>query len=270
MTGKYLEGLLKELISWIENKFIKEDIPAVCKFAPSVGRDTKQEIESLTEYARKMIFAIENPEARQKEYGGMHLLWRPKAIYAAVKAIRETLKTNRVWLIIDHEHISTQGRDAFIESREIRETIQDYGSYIIAVHANHPNPLHLHDPVEHGDDRLYELLFNLKKTGFGKTREVYIVYERGGGEDPYQRSVDALKVMAKELEKDTDPKKLPLEFYGLKDMMGDAQRQWAQILSHRMDPIKDLLEVSEEDWGLLGKQAREKGRAEAFKKGEFR
>ncbi len=270
VSAKYLEGLLEKLIWWTENKFIKEEIPRVCKFAKTVDRDPEEEKKELTEYARNIIFAIENPEARQKEYGGLHLLWRPKAIYAAVKAIRRTQKTERVWLIIDHEHISTQGNDAFIESREIRDTIPDYGSYVIAVHANHPNPLHLHDPVEHGDDRLYELLFNLRKTGFGRSREVYIVYERGGGEDPYQRSVDALKVMAQEMEKDTDPKKLPLEFYGLKDMMGDTTRQWAQILSHRMDPIKDLLELSEEDWGLLGKQAREKGRAEAFKKGEFR
>ena len=76
--------------------------------------------------------------------------------------------------------------------------------------------------------------------------------------------------MAELLEKDTDPKKLPLSFYGLENMMGDEQRQWAIIQSHKMEPIKDLLELPEEEWSFLSRAAREKQRPEAFKKGEFR
>lgn len=269
VTAKYLEGLLQNLMDWLENDLIKKEIPKFSKFVAG-GKTPQQEEAELIGYAKKIILAIENPEARQVEHSGMHLLWKPQQIYAAVKTIRSVLKTERVWMIIDHEHISAQGLDAFIESRKIMESIKDFGSYVIAIHANHPNPLHLHDPVEFGDDKLYELFYNLRKTGFGKKSVGYIVYERGGAEDPYGRSVEALKISAELLEKDADPKKLPMAFYGLEGMTGDLDRQWAQILNHKMDPIKDLLEVSEEDWGIFSSQARQKGRAESFKKEEFK
>ena len=274
VTAKYLEGLLKGLIKWIDEEFIKIELPKFVKSARLEDPEKeKQELDELVGYAKNIIFAIENQEARNIEHAGMHLMWRPKQIYAAVKTIRKTLKTQRVWIIVDHEHIATQGVDALLESREMRATIPDYGYYVIAIHANHPNPLHLHDPVDHGDNLLYELLYNLRMTGFGRKRECYIVFERGGGreqQDPFERSVDALKVMAELLEKDTDPKKLPLSFYGLENMMGDEQRQWAIIQSHKMEPIKDLLELPEEEWSFLSRAARDKQRPEAFKKGEFR
>ena len=132
--------------------------------------------------------------------------------------------------------------------------------------------MHPDEPLEHGDVTLYELLYNLRITGLGKKREAFLVYERGGGEDPFQRSVDIIKLMARFLQTDppTKPEDLPVEFYGLKEMSGDVDRQLMIILDHKMEPIKDLFEMSEEDWGLLSRAAREKGKAEAFKKGELR
>ena len=156
--------------------------------------------------------------------------------------------------------------DALIESRETIKTTPGFGELVISVHSNHPNPLHSHDPIEHGDVVLYELLWNLRSTGFGKKDEVYLIFERGGGDDPFQRSVDALRIISRFLEKDVKPDDLPAEFFGLKGMAGDEERQFMIIMDHKMEPIKDLLEMSEEEWGLLSKTAREKGKAEAFKK----
>lgn len=269
VTAKYLEGMIKKTLDWIENTLIKKEIPEFSKNADDPAAEQKE----LTEIAKKILFAIENPEARSVEHAGMHLLWRPKQIYAAVKTIRRTLNTDRVWIIVDHEHIATQGLDALLESRDIRKNIQDFGEYTISVHSNHPNPLHLHDPIDHGDNLLYELLYNLRATGFGKKRECFLIFERGGGReqgDPFERSIDALKVIGRLLEKDVKPADLPLEFYGLEGMAGDETRQMMKILENKMNPIKDLLELPEEEWGLLSRQAREKGKAEAFKKEEFK
>ena len=266
VTAKYLEGMMEKVFEWINGDFIKKIIPEFAKHS----EDPETEIAELTEIAKKLIIALENPDARDAEHAGMHLLWRPKQIYAAVVVIRQTLKTDKVMMIMDHEHLAYQGVDALIESRETVKLIPDLGELILTVHSNHPNAMHSHDPIELGDTLLYELLWNLRKTGFGKKRDVYLIFERGGGDDPFQRSVDALRITARYLEKNIEPKNLPAEFFGLHEMVGNIDRQRMIIMDHKMDPIKDLLEMSEEDWGMLSKVAREKGKAESFKKGEFR
>ena len=129
-----------------------------------------------------------------------------------------------------------------------RQQVEGFGKLTIACHANLPNPLHSHEPIALGDRIFYELLYNLRVTGMGKEREAYLIFERGGGEDPFKQSVDALKLMAYYLEKDIPPKELPLEFYGMKGpTAGDVTRQGQIIRDHAWDPLKDLLEMPEED-----------------------
>jgi hypothetical protein len=182
------------------------------------------------------------------------------------------LKTERVMMLIDHEHMATQGLDALQESNSTIRTTPDFGSLVIAVHSNHPNALHSHEPIYLGDTLLYELLYNLRVTGLGKTRTAYLIYERGGGEDPFKHSVDALKIIAYYLERDVPPKQLPLEFFGMKGpTAGDVMRQ-SQIVRDKMEePLKDLLEMPEEDWTFLSQAALRKGKKpEQWKKAEFR
>jgi len=100
----------------------------------------------------------------------------------------------------------------------------------------------------------------------GKETVVYLIFERGGGDDPFRQSVDALKLMAKFLENETPPEELPDEFYGLKKTAFNLERQEQIMREHRFDVLKDLFEVPEEEWGLLSTAAVKKGKREIFKK----
>ena len=175
---------------------------------------------------------------------------------------------------MDFEHLATQGYDALLESRNDILKKSDFGALTIACHSNHPNPLQPHQPIEIGDVILYELLYNLRVTGFGKGQPGYLVFERGGGQDPFAHSVDALRLIAEFLEKEppTLPKELPLEFFGMKGLTGgDIQRQAQIVRDHAFEPMKDLLEIPEEEWTMISQTAIKKGkRPEVWKRGEFR
>lgn len=257
--AKYLEGHLKKLFEWMNGDFKKE-------------LSKHDEGKELKDIADKLVIAIENSDARDPSHAGLFLLCRLKQIYAAVKCIRKTLKTDRIMIIVDHEHIASQGLDAWLEVEETVKLIPDFGSLIISIHSNHPNPLHPHEPIEFGDVKLYELLHHWRKTGMGKGKRLaYLIFERGGGEDPFKQSVDALRLMARYLEEDVEPKNLPLEFFGLKgSVSGMVERQMQIIRDHANEPLKDLLEMPEEEWGILSAEARKKGKAEVWKKAEMR
>ena len=256
--AKYLEGHLRKLFEWMNGDFKKE----------LAKHDDGKELQEI---ADNLIIAIENSDARDPSHAGLFLLWRLRQIYAAVKTIRKTLKNDKISIIVDHEHIASQGLDSWLEVEETVKMLPDFGSYVISIHANHPNPLHPHEPIELGDVKLYELLFAWRKTGMGRKSMAYIIFERGGGEDPFKQSVDALRLMAKYLEEDVEPKDLPIEFFGLKGPISGMIERQMQIIRDRMfEPMKDLLEMSEEDWGILSAEARKKGRAEVWKKAEFR
>jgi hypothetical protein len=123
-----------------------------------------------------------------------------------------------------------------------------------------------------GDIRIYKLLWLLRKSGFGKDSDVYLIYERGGGEDPFKQSVEVLRLMVEHLQKDINPDDLPPEFFGVKGGTGgDFKRQTQIVRDHAYEPLKDLLEMPEEEWSMLSQTAIKKGkRPEQWKKGEFR
>ncbi|HLD77654.1 MAG TPA: hypothetical protein VJB16_01360, partial [archaeon] len=274
-SAKYLEGHIVEAFQWLEGDFLKKELAEAVRGE----EDKKEEVEELTRVAKRIVIGIENPDARDPQHAGLFFLWRPHQLYAAVKTIRGTLKREgidpeRLCLIVDHEHIATQGVDAVNESRRYIATKPDYGELVISVHANHPHPLHPHAPLDVGDVILYELLYNLRVTGLGKKRLAYLMYERGGGDDPFKQSVEILKRMAVELEKSpaTPPRELPIEFFGVKGhTMGDVERQMAIVRDKAYEPLKELLTMPEEEWTLLSQTAIQKGKKpETWKRAEFR
>ena len=264
--AKYLEGHLKKAFEWLYNEFIPKELPRMVK-------DPKER-EELAKIAKDIIIGLENPDARETAHGGLYFLFRYKQIYAAVKTIRETLKTDKVMMVVDHEHTATHGVDSLLESRSDILPKPDFGKLTIACHANHPNPLQPHAPLELGDVVLYELLYNLKVTGFGADQTGYLVFERGGGQDPFVHSIDTLRLMTQFLETKppTPVNKLPLEFFGMKGLTGgDVQRQMQIVQDHAWEPMKDLLEIPEEEWTMLSQTAIKKGKKpEIWKKGEAR
>ncbi|MFQ5647879.1 MAG: hypothetical protein ACE5FW_01465, partial [Candidatus Aenigmatarchaeota archaeon] len=161
---------------------------------------------------------------------------------------------------------------ALKEMEETAKNIPDFGEYILAVHSNAPNPLHAHEPIEVGNVIIYKLLWSLRKTGFGKRRKAFVFFERGGGKDPFQQSVEALRLAVRYLDQDVPPKELPVEYFGMKGpVAGGEQRQRQIVRDHAWEPLKDLLEMPEEEWTMLSQAAIKKGKKpEAWKKGEFR
>ncbi|UCC91673.1 MAG: hypothetical protein JSV39_00135 [Candidatus Aenigmatarchaeota archaeon] len=161
--------------------------------------------------------------------------------------------------------------DPLVEIENLGKIAPDFGKYVISVHSNTPNPLHAHYPIELGDMEIYKLNYFLRKTGFGKHgQDVYLWFERGGGDDPFRQAVDALKLCAKFLEKDVPPEELPDEYFGIKHTGLDFWRQEQIMRDHRFEPLKDLLEIPEEEWGILSTAATKKGKTKEFKKEEMK
>jgi len=260
--GKFLQGHMERLDRWINDKLIKEEI----------AKMPEPERTELTNIAKNLKIAIELPDARDPMHAGLFLLWHPKQIYAAVKVIREDMKNDRVWLLQDWEHLATQGLDPIKEFKKLVDITPDMGELTISAHSNAPNPMHAHEPLELGDVRIYQLLYYMRQTGFGKNNKVYVIYERGGAKDPYQKSVAVLRLAVNSLEKDIHPDDLPEEFFGMKGpVAGDIRRQRQIIHDHAWEPMKDLLDIPEEEWTMLSQTVIKKGKKpEVWKKGEFR
>lgn len=259
VSAKFMEGHLKKALEFLEGELLDE----LKRYPDS---------DELIKVAKNLTITIENPDARDPKYAGLYLLWDAKQIYAAVKTIRKTLKTDRVFMTQDWEHLSGQGVDPLLEIKRLEKIAPDFGKYVISVHSNTPNPLHAHYPIELGDLDLYKLSYFLRKTGFGKQpgHDVYLWFERGGGDDPFRQAVDALKLIAKFLEKDVPPDELPEEYFGVKLTGMDFRRQEQIMRDHRFEPLKDLMEIPEEEWGLLSTSATKKGKTKEFKKEEMR
>jgi hypothetical protein len=263
VAAKFLEGHLTRIIEWRDNTLIPKDL------------EGKPELQ---ECARNLIMAIETPDARDPQHAGLHLLWSNRQIYVAVKVIRRELKTDSVWMLADFEHTATQGVDPIKDMEEMLELAPDFGEQCISVHANAPNPAHAHEPLELGDIRVYKLLYYLTRTGFGRHRDVFVIYERGGGEDPFQRSVEALRLMLRYVDPSlagrnpVDPEALPPEFFGYKGALaGDEGRQLQIVRDHAWEPLKDLMEMPDEEFTMLSGTILRKGkRPEQWKKAEFR
>lgn len=274
--SKFLEGHLVEAAEWMKNELFKIICEEIDIIKP---RDPDREKENLKKILENLIIAIETPDARDPSHAGMYLLWHPKQIYVAIKEIQKTLKSanNPYWdkmmMLIDFEHIAAQGVDALHELEELvkPDKAPDVGKYIICVHSNYPGPLHSHKPIEAGDRYpIYQLLWALRKGGLGKYHTTYLLFERGGGEDPFQNSVWALRLMAQELEKDTHPDNLPESFYGIPASSAVA-RQKVIVFEHAFDPLKGMLKLPEEEHTLLGTAAIRGGkRPEEWKKEELR
>jgi len=254
--AKFLEGHVKRIYEWLNNEFIAKEIKG------------KQE---LIDIAKNLKITFETPDARDPSHAGLFVLWQQKQIYVAVKNIRKALKTDKVWMLVDFEHMATQGVDPIKDMEYILKKIPDFGTLAVAVHANAPNPGHAHLPLELGDVRVYKLLWYLAKTGFGKDKLCYVIYERGGGDDPFKQSVETLRHVITYIQKNVEPDKLPPEFFGVKGAVaGDIIRQGQIVRDHAWEPLKDLLEIPEEEWGLLSSSAVKKGKAKEWEKAKNR
>jgi hypothetical protein len=227
---------------------------------------------------KNLKIAIEMPDARDPKEAGRYMLWKTKQIYIAIMQTRKALKRegnpywDKIFMLVDFEHIAGQAIDPVEELIDLTKNFPDAGKYVACVHSNNPSPLHSHYPIQLGDERIYRLLWILRKAGLGKDMTTYILFERGGFKDPFQHAVTALKLMIRFLEKNVPPDKLPEEFYGVSSRgLLSEERQWVTIFNNAMNPLKGLLKVPEEEFTFLGRAATEAGkRPEEWKKEEYR
>ncbi len=278
VAAKFLQGSVLQAFEWLKNK-LPEDLEHDLKFIYELKpEEVKKESENFKKYIDNMIIGFENPDARDPSVAGRYLLWRPRQIYVAIKATREKMKSennpywNKLYLVFDFEQLAMQGVDPLVETRELVNTFNDVGSLTKMIHANYPTPLHAHKPIEIADRVvIYNLLWELRKTGLGKDEEIYLLFERGGGDDPFKGSIIALRAIAQNLEKDIKPADLPLTFFGISEGTRDYARQRVTVFQHAFEPLKGMLKQPEEEHTLLSSAAIKAGkRPEEWLKEELR
>ena len=106
----------------------------------------------------------------------------------------------------------------------------------------------------------------------GKKHTTYLIYERGGEQDPFKQSVTAIRLMVDQLLQETKPDDLinKPEFFGVKgESPGSFERQWTVIQEHAYDPIEGLTMIPEEKFSFLGKAGSDKIGAEKWKAEEL-
>ncbi|MEM7824883.1 MAG: hypothetical protein QXO27_02820, partial [Candidatus Aenigmatarchaeota archaeon] len=230
---------------------------------PERGKDPfykKSAIDKLKEVKVTLVF--ENPELAETGTEGLQRIIRGKHMYNFVKAAEQMLKTDLIRLLIDFNHWVHNAIDPGKEFELLKKEAPDFGKYVKAVHIYEPWPLHEHAPFDIPSDeqlKIYRWLFQARQLGF---KDGILVFERGGGENPLQIArtvIPALREVIKNLEKDVDPKKLPLEFFGISpEGVLSPERQMVIIREHARDPLKGLIIAPEEEHTALGKAALEK------------
>lgn len=175
-------------------------------------------------------------------------------------------------ICIDPEHVMMNNLDP---EKVIDSLPEDGGKSVLVLHLGWPttagSPVHM--PVFLASEQqvyLYKLLYKLRQKGFTcKEEDGYLVFEKG----PFgpKETIVVLRKIVEFLEKDVPPDKLPLEFFGIATgEMISEERQLAAIREHAFDPLKGLLMVPEEEYGIFGAAAAEKGKAEVWKKEKYK
>jgi hypothetical protein len=215
----------------------------------------------------KMYFVIETPMTSPGLENLMRLA-NPLQFYYLVKYVNfEYFR-----YAIDFEHVLGNYIDPV---KMIEHMPEDGGKYLKVLHMGWPTAIQpAHMPIYVGSKQhqyLYKVLWMLRQKGFTcKEGDGYLIYERGSA--PIQQSIIAMKLIIKYLEKDTDPKKLPTEFFGVATgELASEERQMRAIDEHARDPLKGLLAIPEEEYTFLSRAATAKpGGAEKWKKEEAR
>ncbi|HKZ45073.1 MAG TPA: hypothetical protein VJ343_00010 [archaeon] len=198
--------------------------------------------------------------------------YNPLQMYCLAEEINSKAGFPCMQLALDLEHMLSIRLDPELV---IKLLPQEGGRIVKVIHAGWPSTLApAHVPIPLGSEQqqyLYKMYYLLRKKGFGANPkdECFILFERGPF--PIQQSIIALKEIAKFLEQDVPPEKLPPEFYGIATgELASEERQRAVVMEHFFDPLEGMISIPEEKYTFLGKAATEKGKGpEQWKKEEL-
>ncbi len=252
---------------------------------PDNGTFTEEKDKSgkpitVKEYIKehKFVVTFETPQIEQKQEGLLRIV-RSEHIYHLVKKIRafngdQNFLKDYVFISLDFEHMLTHNLNIDLELDELP---QDGGALCKVIHVGQPKPIHpAHAPIYVGSEAqelIYRYLFKLRSKGF---KDGWVVFERGGGQSPLEwmrSSVYAMRLIVEYLEKETNPDKLPVEFYGVSpESEFSEQRQMDVIHLHFFAPLAGTLAIPEEEHTFLGRLATERPglTPEKWKKEELR
>jgi hypothetical protein len=232
----------------------------------------KTEFEDPKKYLDGMFFALESP------MGGRGIeewprLANPLFYYYLIEEVNEKAGKNILAIALDFEHMLSSRIDPELV---IKLLPSNAGKHVRVIHAGWPATIApAHMPLLLGSEQqeyVYKLCYKLREKGFGlyPSIEHFIVFERGGPET-FQESVISLRKIVEFLEKGTRPEDLPLEFRGIAPKeIGAVERQLAIIREHAFEPLKGLITVPEETYGIFGEEAKKKGKIEEWKKERYR
>ena len=237
--------------------------------------------DELKKVGRKFYFVFENPEARTP-LEGINRIAHLDDLYYLAKSANEYAKMflkdesfDYFRACIDTDHLISQGFDP---EREIISLPEDAGKYFMVFHIGSPTGEHSHEPLELGSDEqflIYRYCYMLRKKGFGKDENAYLIFERGGGRTPFEflrTTILSLRKIAEYLMKDVDPDKLDEGFIGWSETSPDFIRQREIIRLHALEPLKETLIVPPEEHTYLGRFATEERRVrpDTWKKEELK
>ncbi len=193
---------------------------------------------------------------------GLYRLTRPRDMAFLCKAIG----SKWVGVTFDFEHVLSQNIKPI---KEIESIPYGLAIHIKVCHLGWPTPhVPAHMPIPVGSEAhiyLYERLFELRKKGF---KDGFLIFERAAA--GRGTTIIAIRLIKHYLERDIPPKELPLKFFGMDERGPDIKRQEVAIREHFFDPLKGMLIVPEEEYTFLSKAAKEKGKAEVWKKERYR
>ncbi len=236
---------------------------------PNTGKFTEVKSKSgdrIKDYIKdnKIVITFETPQIEAKQEGLLRIV-RSEHIYQLAKKIRafrsnENYLSDYVFMSLDFEHMLTHNLNIDLE---IDELPQDGGALCKVIHVGNPKPVHpAHSPIYVGSEAQelnYRYLYKLRKKGF---KDGWIIFERGGGQSPLEwmrSSVFALRLIVEYLDKETDPDKLPPEFYGITpESEFSEQRQQVVIENYFFAPLSGTLAIPEEEHTFLGRVATER------------
>ncbi len=227
---------------------------------------------SIFEYCKKHrlhVFIETNmPGTQEAGHGGGAPPGELRIIKATdhIKMVKKIDPENLSYCM-DFEHLLTNYVDPEAEADELAKAGKGDGKYIRCLHTNAPRPVAgAHGPIfPISNDMyiLYRYLLKLRKAG---CKDAYIIWEMGSY--GVRESAIAYRRLVTELLKDTEPDKLPEEFFGIDEVFKALQR--TAIKEHAWDPLEGMLQIPEETHTFLGKAAVDKGRGEVWKKERFR
>ena len=265
-----LTDVVKKLVTAVAAKYIEGHLKTMLdEYAMKVKFENKILKMSVLDYCRRhklQIFIETNMPGGYGEMTG----GAPPGELRIIKAtdhvkICQVIDPDILGYCMDFEHLITNYVDPEKEAEELIKT--GGGKFIKCIHTNAPRPIvGAHAPIwSLSNDMyiLYRFFYKLRKAG---CKNAYIIWEMGSY--GVQESAIAFRNIVRELEKETDPEKLPDEFFGI-DKTFEAQQMTA-IREHAYDPLEGVLMIPEERHTFLGRRAVELGKAREWEKEKYR